>query len=79
MRRRLDTELVLTKLPVTGQRVETIARRAQPEAAVEGARLGLRRADVLGDPLEAALEVAKAEGGNKAHSIAPNLQPVAVA
>ncbi|HYA95746.1 MAG TPA: diguanylate cyclase, partial [Terriglobales bacterium] len=28
---------------------------------------------------EAALEVAKAEGGNKAHSIAPNLQPVAVA
>jgi len=28
---------------------------------------------------EAALEVAKAEGGNSAHSIAPNLQPVAVA
>jgi diguanylate cyclase (GGDEF)-like protein len=28
---------------------------------------------------EAALEIAKAEGGNKAHSIAPNLQPVAVA
>ena len=28
---------------------------------------------------EAALEVAKTEGGNKAHSIAPNLQPVAVA
>ena len=28
---------------------------------------------------EAALEVAKAEGGDKAHSIAPNLQPVAVA
>ena len=28
---------------------------------------------------EAALEIAKTEGGNKAHSIAPNLQPVAVA
>jgi diguanylate cyclase (GGDEF)-like protein len=28
---------------------------------------------------EAALEIAKAEGGNKAHSLAPNLQPVAVA
>ncbi|MGA9208941.1 MAG: diguanylate cyclase, partial [Terriglobales bacterium] len=28
---------------------------------------------------EAALEAAKAEGGNKAHSIAPNLQPIAVA
>jgi len=28
---------------------------------------------------EAALEIAKAEGGNKAHSITPNLQPVAVA
>jgi diguanylate cyclase (GGDEF)-like protein len=28
---------------------------------------------------DAALEIAKAEGGNKAHSIAPNLQPVAVA
>ncbi len=28
---------------------------------------------------EAALEIAKAEGGNKAHSLAPNLQPVAMA
>jgi len=28
---------------------------------------------------EAALDVAKSEGGNKAHSIAPNLQPIAVA
>jgi len=27
---------------------------------------------------EAALEIAKAEGGNKAHSIAPNLQALAV-
>jgi len=28
---------------------------------------------------EAALEVATADGGNRAHAIAPNMQPVAIA
>jgi len=73
MRRALAT----VKVPGTDREATLTVGIA--EAAIQQ---GLDPVDIVTEVInraEAALEIAKAEGGNKAHSLAPNLQPVAVA